>query len=75
MESVIFTADDPEFARQWVQDRAEQGEIVATTKRLYLPVLTTGMVAVEPGDLIQFDPDLPGPNAFSVVRDADPVLG
>lgn len=73
MESMIFTADTYDFVRQWVQDRAAQ-EIVATPTRLYLPILTTGMVQVDPGDEVQFDPELPGPNAFSVVRAVEPVL-
>ena len=73
MESVTFTEDNYEFVRQWVQDRSVQ-EIVATPTRLYLPILTTDMVQVDPGDEIQWDPELPGPNAFSVVRAVEPVL-
>lgn len=75
MESIVFTADDYLNVRQWVQDRAEQGEIVATPARLYLPIFTDNMVQVDPGDEILFDPELPGPNAFSVVRGTADVLG
>ena len=64
---VAFTAENFEPVRQWVQDRAVQGEIVATPTRLYLPVGTNNMAQVDENDVIWWDPD-GGPNAFSVER-------
>lgn len=62
-----FTSEDHEAVRQWVQDKAVQQEIIATPTRLYLPVGLTGMVTVDEGDVIWFDPD-GGDNAFSLDR-------
>ena len=45
-----FTPETWEAARQWVQDRAQQAEIVATTTRLYLPVGLSSMVTVDEND-------------------------
>ena len=64
---VVFDPEELEAVRQWVQDRAEQGEIIATPTRLYLPVGSSGMVQVDPGDTIWWDAG-GGVNAFSLTR-------
>lgn len=64
---VTFTAEDYEAVRQWVQDRAEQAEIVATPTRLYLPVGSVHMAQVDADDVIWWDPE-GGVNAFSIER-------
>jgi hypothetical protein len=66
-EGVVFTPDSYLDVRQWVQDRAEQGEIVATPTRLYLPVGLSNMVTADEDDVIWFDPH-GGVNAFSLER-------
>lgn len=65
---VDFTATNHEEVRLWVQNLAGAQEIVATPARLYLPVGSVHMVTAGPGDTIWFDPELPGPNAFSITR-------
>ena len=60
---VKFTKENYDAVRQWVQDRAEQGEIVATPARLYLPIGTDDMVTVDDNDMIWWNPE-GGPNAF-----------
>lgn len=67
LTGVTFDAENVESVRQWVQDRAEQGEIIATTTRLYLPVGKSSMAAVDPGDTIWWDAE-GGVNAFSLER-------
>ena len=64
---VQFTPETWEDVRIWVQGHAEQGEIVATPTRLYLPVGSNGMVQVDPGDTIWWDAE-GGVNAFSLTR-------
>lgn len=64
---VTFTADDFEAVRQWVQDRAAQAEIVATSTRLYLPVGSNFMAQVDADDVIWWDPE-GGVNAFQIER-------
>lgn len=64
---VTFTSDEYLAVRQWVQDRAEQAEIVSTPARLYLPVYGS-MTTVDEGDTIWFDPDATTANAFKVDR-------
>lgn len=66
-EGVTFTAAESEAVRQWVQDRAVQGEIVATPTRLYLPVYGS-MTTLEEGDTVWFYPDSDQDNAFRVER-------
>ena len=63
---VTFTEGEFNTVRQWVQDRAAQ-EIVATPKRLYLPVGEVHMETVDDGDEIWWDPS-GGVNAFSLAR-------
>ena len=67
LTGVVFSAESMVDVRQWVQDRAAQGEIVATPTRLYLPVGANGMAAVDPGDTIWWDSE-GGVNAFSLER-------
>ena len=64
---VVFDPEELEAVRQWVQDRAEQAEIIATPTRLYLPIASNGMVQVDPGDTIWWDAE-GGVNAFSLTR-------
>ena len=64
---VVFDPEELEAVRQWVQDRAEQMEIIATPTRLYLPVGSNGMVQVDPGDTIWWDAE-GVVNAFSLTR-------
>jgi hypothetical protein len=64
---VVFTSEDHLDVRLWVQDRAEQAEIVATPTRLYLPVGLSGMAQVDQDDVIWWDSE-GGPNAFSIER-------
>lgn len=64
---VVFDPEELEAVRQWVQDRAEQAEIIATPTRLYLPVGSNGMVQVDSGDTIWWDAK-GGVNAFSLTR-------
>ena len=64
---VVFTPEDHEAVRQWVQDRAQQSEIVATSARLYLPVYGS-MTTLDEGDTVWFDPSSPSPDAFKVDR-------
>lgn len=64
---VEFNPRDYEDVRMWVQDRAVQGEIVATPTRLYLPVGLNHMVTADQNDVIWWDPE-GGPNAFSLER-------
>ena len=64
---VTFTSEEAEAARQWVQDRAVQSEIVATPAKLYLPVYSS-MTIVDPGDTVWFNPSSDKPNAFIVER-------
>jgi hypothetical protein len=65
---VTFTADTYDDVRLWVQDRAAQGEIVATPTRLYLPVASNGMTVVDENDTVWWDPEATYPNAFSIER-------
>lgn len=67
LEGAVFTPEDYLQVKQWVQDRALQGEIVATPTRMYLPVGLNGMAVVDPGDTIWWDPS-GGDNAFSLER-------
>lgn len=67
LTGVLFTPETHADVRQWVQDRAVQGEIVATPTRLYLPVGLNGMAVVDDGDTIWWD-DEGGDNAFSLER-------
>lgn len=67
LTGVVFNEESMPDVRLWVQDRAEQGEIVASPTRLYLPVGENGMAAVDPGDTIWWDPE-GGVNAFSLER-------
>lgn len=67
LTGVVFTPETHLEVRQWVQDRATQGEIVATPTRLYLPVGLQGMASVDEGDTIWFDTE-GGPNGFSLER-------
>lgn len=64
---VKFAPETWDDARLWVQDRAEQGEIIATPTRLYLPVGLSNMVTADENDVIWWDP-AGGPNAFSLER-------
>ena len=64
---VKFTVEEWDHVRQWVQDKAVQGEIVATPTRLYLPVASNGMVVVDENDTIWWDA-AGGVNAFSLER-------
>lgn len=64
---VRFTAETHLDVRQWVQDRAVQGEIVASPTRLYLPVGSSSMAQVDENDVIWWDPE-GGDNAFSIER-------
>ena len=64
---VQFTPETWEDVRIWVQGHAEQGEIVATPTRLYLPVGLNNMVTADENDVIWWDPE-GGPNAFSLER-------
>ena len=68
LEGVVFTAHDFEPVRQWVQDRATNGEIVATPTRLYLPLGASNMVTADENDIIWFAPQAVTPNAFSLER-------
>lgn len=64
---VTFSPEEYLAVREWVQGHALQGEIVATPTRLYLPVGLNGMVTVDEGDTIWWDPE--GlENAFSLER-------
>lgn len=69
LTGAVFTAESREDVRQWVQDRAIQGEIVAQAEplRLYLPVGVNGMAVVDAGDTIWWDSE-GGVNAFSLER-------
>ena len=64
---VVFTPAEYEAVRQWVQDRSQQGEIVATPSRLYLPVHGS-MTTLDEGDTLWFDPSSTSPDAFKVDR-------
>lgn len=64
---VKFTVEEWDHVRQWVQDKAVQGEIVATPTRLYLPVGIGNMVTADENDVIWWDPE-GGPNAFFLER-------
>lgn len=64
---VVFTPDQYEDVRQWVQDRAVQGEIVATPTRLYLPIYGS-MTTLDEGDTVWFNPESSSPDAFQVDR-------
>lgn len=67
LHGAVFTPQTYEEVRQWVQDRAVQGEIVATPTRLYLPVGLNNMVTADENDIIWWDPE--GlENAFSIER-------
>lgn len=66
-EGVTFTPEEYEAVRQWVQDRSQQSEIIATPTRLYLPVYGS-MTTLDEGDTVWFDPSSDKPNAFSVER-------
>lgn len=67
LSGAVFTPQDFEAVRQWVQDRAKQDVIVATPTRLYLPVGSNGMVTADENDIIWWDPE--GlENAFSIER-------
>jgi|TARA_R100000482_G_scaffold124710_2_gene78559 hypothetical protein len=68
LKGALFTPQTFREVRLWVQDRAVQGEIVATESRLYLPVGNARMVVVEEGDTVWFDPEDSGPNPFSIER-------
>lgn len=67
LQGVTFTAEESETVRQWVQDRAQQTEVIATPARLYLPVYGS-MTTLEEGDTVWFDPESSKPNAFRVER-------
>lgn len=67
LEGVTFTEEDWEHVRQWVQDRSQSGEIVATPARLYLPVYGY-MTTLDPGDTVWFDTEAEKPDAFTVER-------
>lgn len=66
-EGVTFTPEEYEAVRQWVQDRAQQSEIIATPGRLYLPVYGS-MTTLDEGDTVWFDPSSDKANAFTVER-------
>lgn len=69
LTGVTITPENFRDVRQWVQDRALQGEIVVQERplRLYLPVGSNGMAAVDEGDTVWWDSE-GGDNAFSLER-------
>lgn len=66
-QGVTFTAEEHEAVRQWVQDRSQQSEVIATPTRLYLPVFGS-MTTVDEGDTIWFDTYSTKPNPFQIER-------
>ena len=64
---VVFTPEQSEAVRQWVQDRSAQREVIATSTRLYLPVYGS-MTTLDEGDTVWFDPTSDKPDAFTVER-------
>ena len=64
---VVFTPAEYEAVRQWVQDRSQQGELVATPTRLYLAVYGS-ITTLGVGDTVWFDPSSTSPDAFKVDR-------
>ena len=63
--NVKFTPEEYNNVRIWVEGKSQQGSIVATPTRLYLPVGESGMVTVDENDMIWWDPE-GGVNAFTV---------